>query len=101
MSIDDIRPDPVRNAHVGALGRVGRGGTPKIPGAQAVGRADRIEISERARELARSRDAEEAAGEELAPERAEVVRQRIRDGFYDSPDVMERVARALLESGDL
>ena len=74
-------------------------GTPVPPVAPA-GSADRVELSPEARALA-ARLEHAGEGEELTPERIAELRQRIREGVYDSPAVAEEVARRVLESGDL
>jgi len=67
------------------------------PAAQAR-RADRVEISEEARERALAA-ADEGTG--LSPERLTEIRQRIADGAYDTPEVLDHVARAMIERGDV
>lgn len=37
----------------------------------------------------------------MTPARLEQIQTRIADGFYDSPEVADEVARRLIESGDL
>jgi anti-sigma28 factor (negative regulator of flagellin synthesis) len=57
-------------------------------------RRDRVEISATGRELAAT----------LAPASAERVaraQQRIADGTYERPEILEAAARRLLDSGDL
>ncbi len=56
-------------------------------------RRDSVEISAEGRELA-ALDAERA-------ERILVVQARIRQEFYNSPDVQRDIARRMLQSGDL
>lgn len=60
-------------------------------------RADRVEISSRGRELARAGEVEGS----LSPERRSEIVARLESGFYDSPDIAEQVARALVDRGDL
>lgn len=62
-----------------------------------VERADRVEISDRGRELAAS--SLESAAEARAPQ--ETVKSRIESGFYNDPAVVEKVASRLIMSGDL
>lgn len=71
--------------------------------------ADRVELSEAARAhraQAQAREAEVSAAQralhaqpEMSAERADEIRQRLADGFYDRPDVVaataERLARDL------
>lgn len=87
------RPEPVRTVP-SSPAHAGSGSAP----AQAE-RADRIELSPEARAMAARLD--EAGAEELTPERIAQLRQRIRDGVYDSPDIADAVAQRILGSGDL
>ncbi|MDP2497329.1 MAG: flagellar biosynthesis anti-sigma factor FlgM [Candidatus Palauibacterales bacterium] len=68
-------------------------------GTSRVQEPDQVDLSDAGRALAdRARTGE---GEELTEERAAEIRERIDDGVYDSPEVVEETARQLLESGDL
>lgn len=60
---------------------------------------DRVEISEAGRAMT-LRDEPEGR-QELSPERVEMLRQHIQDGFYNDPAVALEVGRRLLASGDL
>ncbi|HEY8484280.1 MAG TPA: flagellar biosynthesis anti-sigma factor FlgM [Longimicrobiales bacterium] len=102
MRIDGLNPELIRSL----FGRVVRG--PQLSGdsaqpaqeAREAERADRVEISDEARALAAQEQA--AAGTEgLSPERLALIRQRIREGVYDSPEVVAQVARELLRRGDV
>jgi anti-sigma28 factor (negative regulator of flagellin synthesis) len=90
--IDRIDNQPIR------LDRPDRSGKPDEENApaQEARRADRVEISEEARERALS-----AADSSLSAERLEEIRQRIDDGTYDTPEVLDAVARAMIERGDV
>ncbi len=90
--IDRIENQPIRFDHPE------RSGKPEQENAPAGGarRADSVEISEEARERALS-----AAESSLSPERVEELRQRIADGSYDTPEVLDAVARAMIERGDV
>jgi anti-sigma28 factor (negative regulator of flagellin synthesis) len=63
-----------------------------------VDRADRVEISAEGRELAAQLLRE---GEALTESRAEMIRSRIENGFYNDPSVAQNVAERLLATGDL
>jgi negative regulator of flagellin synthesis FlgM len=70
--------------------------------ASPVQRTDRVQISDAGRALAAQRA--EAAGEPekvLSPERVAEIRQRILGGAYNSVEVVEEVARRMLERGDI
>ncbi|HEX6037815.1 flagellar biosynthesis anti-sigma factor FlgM [Longimicrobium sp.] len=84
---------PVHAAHAATPG------SPVAPVAPAGG-TDRVELSSEARALAARLD-QPGEGRELTPERIAELRQRIRDGVYDTPDMAEEVARRVLDSGDL
>jgi hypothetical protein len=62
------------------------------------GRSDKVEISDAGRALA-ARDRDAASG--LDPARAAKIRGRILSGAYDTLEVVDAVARRLLDSGDL
>lgn len=74
-------------------------GSPVAPVAPAGG-SDRVELSPEARALAARLD-QAGEGQELTPERIAALRQRIRDGVYDAPEMADEVARRVLDSGDL
>lgn len=60
-------------------------------------RADRVEISSRGRELARTDEAVES----LPPERRAEIAARLESGFYDSSDIAEQLARVLMDRGEI
>lgn len=62
---------------------------------------DRVEISDVGRALAGGLATEETDDQTLSVEEVRTIRQRITAGDFDSPDVDEAVATAILESGDL
>jgi anti-sigma28 factor (negative regulator of flagellin synthesis) len=99
MPIDNVRPE-----RAGTAGEVKRSeaAEPAVRAprpAPKAERTDRVEISQEGRELALRR-LDDAAGS-LSAERIEALRMRIAAGFYDSPDVIDRVARNILDSGEL
>lgn len=64
-------------------------------------RSDKVEISDAGRALA-ARDGKEAQSSPgLDPARADRIRGRILSGAYDTLEVVDTVARRLLDSGDL
>lgn len=104
MAIDKIYPDPIRLPEP----RPARGpyaeeaGPAPVRAAEAPSRADRIEISAEGRRLAAQQGAAGASRPEgLTTERAQEIRQRIDSGGYDAPEVVETVARRMLERGDV
>lgn len=71
---------------------------PVAPAPSAVDRSDKVQISDAGRALA-ARDGDESQG--LDPARADRIRGRILNGAYDTLEVVDAVARRLLDSGDL
>ncbi len=67
------------------------------PGTTARPRADRVEISQEGRQAVAHLD--QVPG--LDPERVARIRQRIADGSYDAPEVLDTVARRMLRRGDV
>jgi Anti-sigma-28 factor, FlgM len=105
MKIDGSNPEAIRPEHV----RPVTGSHPVVTGkVQPVGparptptRSDSVQISDAGRALAEGAAAARRATGSLSPERAADIRQRIRAGLYDSPQVAERVARRMLDRGDI
>jgi len=64
----------------------------------SVDRSDKVQISDAGRALA-ARDGEATSG--LTPARAATIRGRVLSGAYDTLEVVDSVARRLLDSGDL
>jgi len=103
MPIDRIGPDPIRSPDPrparGAYRTEGEG-TPVVRGKDVASRADRVEISDEGRLLAARLD--QAQGTETSPpEWVEAIRAKIAEGAYDTPEVIEDVARKILARGDL
>lgn len=71
---------------------------PAAPASSAVDRSDKVQISDAGRALA-ARDGDESSG--VDPARADRIRGRILSGAYDTLEVVDAVARRLLDSGDL
>jgi anti-sigma28 factor (negative regulator of flagellin synthesis) len=70
------------------------------PGATSSDRSDKVEISDAGRALA-ARDGKETTSKSgLEPARADQIRGRILSGAYDTLEVVDTVARRLLDSGD-
>lgn len=60
---------------------------------QSNGAQDRIELSEDAKKLAKS-------NRSLNPERVKEIKQKIAEGFYNRDEVIEEVAKRILNSKD-
>ena len=92
---------PIRPETATQAGDVGERDTDSRPPAQPtapIDRSDKVEISDAGRALA-ARDGDQATG--LDPARAARIRGRILSGAYDTLEVVDAVARRLLDSGDL
>lgn len=63
--------------------------------------ADIIEISKEGRALAAKEQVAAERTTRLDPERIAKIREEIRSGAYDDPDVIAAVARRMLELGDV
>jgi hypothetical protein len=73
-------------------------GPPQAP-APAPPPADRVELSDAARDLAERLGVDPAALSALPAERRQQILERLAQGYYDRPEVRDEVARRLL--GDL
>ncbi len=62
-------------------------------------RKDKVQISDAGRALAARGDTPPSSG--LDPARAARIRDRVLSGAYDTLEVVDAVARRLLDSGDL
>lgn len=70
------------------------------PPISPVGRAgDRVEISDEGRALAAA--GKQAKSGDLTPERVSELRQRVLSGAYNSVQVVDEVARRMLDRGDI
>jgi negative regulator of flagellin synthesis FlgM len=69
------------------------------PTPSSVERSDRVSISDAGRALAARDGGPEAAT--LDPARAARIRDRVLSGAYDTLEVVDAVARRLLDSGDI
>lgn len=71
--------------------------TPPISPAGRAG--DRVEISDEGRALAAA--GKKTAAGDLSPERVSELRQRVLAGAYDSVQVVDEIARRMLDRGDI
>ncbi len=64
-------------------------------------RADQVEISDAGRALSAQVEEKDGARASLSPERVAQIRQRIFEGAYNSVEVVDEVARRMLDRGDI
>lgn len=69
-------------------------------GTASVDRTDKVQISDAGRALA-ARETDRTVQAGLDPIRASHIKHRVLSGAYDALDVVDTVARRLLQSGDL
>ena len=93
-----IRPDTAQSSQPAAVADTDgvRGVTP-TPG--SADRSDKVSISDAGRALAARDGGTDTVA--LDPARASQIRGRVLSGAYDTLDVVDAVARRLLNSGDL
>jgi hypothetical protein len=68
------------------------------PAAEQAPRADQVQISDAGRAMA---ERVEAGASPLSEERVSQIRTRLLEGAYNQLDVVDEVARRILDSGDL
>jgi hypothetical protein len=96
-SFDPIRPDRAQ-APVPAPASDSSAGQPPAP-VSPVSRTDSVEISSSGRSLAGRIEAEQRGT--LDPERLAELRRKVYEGAYNTLDVVDQVARRILQRGDL
>jgi hypothetical protein len=100
MSIIPTDPGSVDRPSIGRLRRlpVRAMGEPKRHTDQPKGpdKTDQVEISQGARRLLEANELPSGGSAELTPEQLREVLDRIAEGFYDRPEVRDRVIRRLL-----
>jgi len=93
-----VRPDATRGSQADAVSP-SESILPAASTTSSPDRSDRVEISNAGRALAARTD--DVAKSSLDPARAAVIRGRVMSGAYDTLEVVDAVARRLLNSGDL
>ena len=97
--IDFLRTGQNQGVQGGGSDAARKQGPPPVSPVQ---RNDRVQISDAGRALAAQQSGDAApARAELTPERIQEIRQRILGGAYNSVEVVEEVARRMLERGDI
>jgi anti-sigma28 factor (negative regulator of flagellin synthesis) len=74
-------------------GKSGAEGTPKLPKAKAPDDADRVEISDTSKSLRR----DSAHPDEALAKKQATVQERIASGFYNREEVVNHIARRILD----
>lgn len=93
-SSEILRSDQARELQKTSINKQKTTAQPAAP----AGRSDKVSISDAGRALA----AQASGGKgELTPERISEIRERILSGAYNSLEIVEQVARKMLESGDI
>lgn len=92
-----IRPDHAQPSQPAAADN--EGVRPISPVPSGVDRSDKVSISDAGRALAARDGGTDSAS--LDPSRASHIRERVLSGAYDTLEVVDAVARRLLDSGDL
>jgi negative regulator of flagellin synthesis FlgM len=97
---DGSRTEAVRSSRVAAAEI---GAKPAAQADATLVRRDRVQISETGRALSAQLAADEPARTTapLTPERIAALRQQVLDGAYNSIEMVDQVARRILQSGDL
>lgn len=67
----------------------------------AATRNDQVQISDAGRTLAAQMESKDGVRGSLSTERVAEIRQRILEGAYNSVEVVEEVARRMLQRGDI
>jgi len=94
-SYDPIRPDrPV--SPVAPTNPQGQAATTPVA---PVAKTDSVQLSESGKSMSRKLDAEYR--ETLDPERTKELRQKVLEGAYNTLDVVDQVARRIMQRGDL
>lgn len=91
--------EQVNRIREGAARATPAAGSPVQPTA-APARVDRVEISEAGRALS-AQSVEATGGDELSADRISELRQRVLGGAYNSLEVVDQVARRMLQRGDI
>lgn len=95
----EFRRTELANGVQGA-GESSRKAAPAQPAVPARG-SDKVQISDAGRALAAQETGTAEKKEALSPERVAEIRQRVLEGAYNSVEVVDQVARRMLERGDI
>jgi hypothetical protein len=107
MSIDPTKPSPSQPLAGPRLDQANGNQSARQPGAarsgppdepRAAGGRDQVRLSEEARAAAGSDVLSSPSG--LSPERLREILKRLTSGYYDNPEVRERIAHRIREEWD-
>ena len=106
MKINNAGSEILRSGYANAVRSAGtEGGSKPAAAAQPTAapvRSDKVQISDAGRALAaRGPESQEPARADLSPERVAELRQKVLEGAYNSVNVVEEIARRMLERGDI
>lgn len=95
---DALRPDraAIPASPVGPTNAQGQAAATPV---EPVRKTDSVELSDSGRSLAKRLNVEQRA--ELDPERTAELRRKVLEGAYNTLDVVDQVARRILQRGDL
>jgi negative regulator of flagellin synthesis FlgM len=99
MHVNKITADMIRTEALQRTPAAAATQAPVEPVPEARG-ADAVEISDAGLALASGRTTEQAASS-LDPQRVDQIRSRILSGAYNSLEMADQIARAVIRSGDL
>jgi hypothetical protein len=102
MTVDPISPGQIQPSQTGKTsdtngGEHARTKEGTAAAGQEIVKQDKVEFSPAAQELHELTDAEQIETNTLPPERLKEVIRRVEEGFYDSPDVIDEVAKRASE----
>ena len=99
MKIIPKAAEPVRTEPVSVAKTQGSPYHPSAkPAAEQAPRSDQVQISDAGRAMA---ERAEAGASPISEERVSQIRSRILEGAYNQLDVVDEVARRILDSGDI
>ncbi len=99
-SVEAQQAELVNRARDAAVRPAPAGGGPAQP-VGAVPKVDRVEISDAGRALAAKNGPDANASRGMSAERIAELRQRVMSGAYNSLEVVDQVARRMLDAGDV
>lgn len=99
-SVEAQQAELVNRVREAAIRPASAGGGPAQP-VGAVPKVDRVDISDAGRALSAKNGADANASRGMSAERLAELRQRVMSGAYNSLEVVDQVARRMLDAGDV